>query len=356
MIFFIIFQVDAAHLHWIFSVPVGITLCLIGLIGNFISIMVWLRIMKSKRSGSTATTIYLIVLGIVDSGLLFFFLITDTIPSNNPEVKKTFSYAAFYSYFGYPFFFFFIVASIWILVGVTATRFIMVLFPIKAKDWCSPKRAYIGIGSILACTFIINVPHFFSFRPLKVKDGYQLGLSEYGKSDSAQMYEFWVHCMFLVLVPWASIAIFNASIIHSMMKRTKYMQKLDKAGSSKPERSKQDRQMTRVLLTVTFTFLILLALQCITQCFFMLGDGKAKTSWNQNSVSLAYAFAKMAVVINSSINCFLYCFTGTVFRQEFFKMFDFKISARYDMYASTSGSTAKTSRADTTETFAESKA
>jgi len=110
--------------------------------------------------------------------------------------------------------------------------------------------------------------------------------------------------------------------------------------------------MTRVLLTVTFTFLFLLALQCITQCFFMLGVGKKETSWDQNAVDLAFAFAKMGVVINSAINCFLYCFTGSVFRAEVKKMFGFSSKSKYTGYTSTS----KGQRADTTETFTESKA
>ena len=292
-------------------------------------------------------------LGIIDSGLLFFFLITDTIPANYPSVNQTYSYAAFFSYFGFPIFFFFIVASIWGLVGVTVTRFIMVKFPLKAKDWCSPKRAYIGIGLTLSAAFLINIPHFFNYYPAETNGAYQLQVTKYGHSKSAQMYEFWVHCMFLVLAPWATIAVLNSLIIHSMLSRTKYMQKLEKKGSSKPDRNKQDRQMTRVLLTVTFSFLLLLALQCITQCFFMLGQGKQSVSWDKNAVSLAYALAKMGVVINSSINCFLYCFTGSIFRNELKKIFSSR--GRYAAY-STSNSTTKSSRADTTETFDESKA
>lgn len=354
-------MVDAARLHWIFSVPVGIVICMIGLIGNIISICIWRKIMKSKRTGNTATTIYLITLGIVDSGLLVFFLITDTIPANHPALKKTFSYSAFFSYFGYPIFFFFIFASIWVMIGVTVTRFIMVRYPLKAKDWCSPRRAYFGIGATLVCGFIINVPHFFSYRPAEVALGkFELQMSKFGESESAQMYEFWVHCMFLVLVPWATIAILNACIIYSMLTRTKYMQSLDKTGTAKPERHKQDKQMTRMLLIVTFTFLILLALQCITQCFFMLGLGKKIVSWDQDAVNIAFAFAKMGVVINSAINCFLYCFTGSTFRAELVKMFSVS-RARYQTSSASTGlstglSHMKSSRADTTETFTESKA
>ena len=264
-------------------------------------------------------------------------------------MKNNYAYASFFSYFGLAFFYFFTVASIWIIVGVTVFRFLMVKFPMKAKDWCSPRRAYIGITATLVPIFMIILPHFFTYRPVKVKDGYTFKLTEYGSSEFAQMYKFWVHCMFMDLVPWIAIAILNAIIIHSMVSRTKYLQGLDKIGSIKRERNKQDGQMTRVLLTVTFTFLLLLSIPCLTQCFFILGDGKEKNSWSHHAVNFAFPFAKMGLIINAAITCFLYCFTGSVFREEVKKMFGLS-SANLPPY-----STSFKRRGDVTETFTDSK-
>ena len=89
--------------------------------------------------------------------------------------------------------------------------------------------------------------------------------------------------------------------------------------------------MTRMLLVVTFAFLLFLAWQCVTQCFWMLGHGKKgdndKTkTWNM--VDASFAFAKLGVVFNSSINCWLYCFTSTMFRKEMHNMFR-RFAGRY---------------------------
>ena len=84
-----------------------------------------------------------------------------------------------------------------------------------------------------------------------------------------------VHCMFLVLVPWGSIAVLNAWIISTLMYNTKAFNELSNNDDKVTERQKQDRQITKVLLTVTFAFLILLAWQCVNQCFFMLEFGKS---------------------------------------------------------------------------------
>ena len=284
--------------------------------------------MKKRIGTNSSTAIYLITVAVADSGLLLFFLLTDTVPANDPSVKNTYAYSAFFSYFGFPMFFFFIVTSIWLVVGVTVTRFIMVTFPLKAKQWCTNTRTYIGIGATLLCCFIINIPHFLNYRPMKTEINgtvsYSLGLTEYAQSGSAQRYEFWVHCMFLVLAPWLSVAVLNSLIIRAILKRTHLstFKTLDKSNPKKCERQKQENQMTVVLLTVTFSFLVLLAWQCITQCFWMLGHGKSlQDSSTWNIVDMSFALAKMGVVINSSINCYLYCFSGSAFRKELVNIF-----------------------------------
>ena len=162
-----------------------------------------------------------------------------------------------------------------------------------------------------------------------------LTLSEYGKSSGSVNYEFWVHCIFLVLAPWASIAICNAGIIYALHKRTK---KLATKFAKSKEDNNNDNQMTRMLLAVTFTFLVLLAWQCITQCFYMLGyGGKKGPKWD--AVDQSFAFAKLGVVINSSINFILYSCSGSVFRKELFAMFGSESGSKYKSNSSTSAGT-----------------
>ena len=113
----------AQTLHWYSSVPIGIVLSLIGLVGNIISIIIWTRITKSTDSRKTRNTgTYLIVLAVADSLLLVFFLLQDSLKAMIPDVVKSYEFAIFYSYVAFPFFFFFIFASIWLVVSVTYDR------------------------------------------------------------------------------------------------------------------------------------------------------------------------------------------------------------------------------------------
>ncbi|KAL4217737.1 hypothetical protein ACF0H5_022477 [Mactra antiquata] len=298
----------ATKMHYYTSTVLGTIFVIVGIIGNILSILVWRR---KKMWSSTGT--YLIGQAIVDIGLLVFFFITDSLTQMAPSIKTTYSYGVFFSYIGFPIFFLFVVCSIWYTVGVTVDRYIHVCWFNHAKDMCSVKRALTGLGIITTLCFIINIPHFASYEPVANDNGSstEAGFkpTEYGAGEGSKHYEFWVHCMFLVLAPWASIFILNMLIIQKVSSMNRHME--EKRGSSgKVKAKKSEAQMTRMLLTVTFTFLVLIAFQCITQCFFMLAAG------NHRIVSEAFSIAKLGVVINSSINFFLYSLSAKRFRKE----------------------------------------
>ncbi|XP_066918929.1 FMRFamide receptor-like isoform X1 [Clytia hemisphaerica] len=304
----------AAGLHWICSVPIGITISLIGLIGNVISVIIWFHLNQSKSRRNKSTAQYFISLAFCDSALLLFFLLHDSLPSLVSTIKSNYYYAATWCWFLFPMFFFALVCSIWVVVGVTINRYIMIAFPTKVQIIYSDTRSKIGIFGITLFAFLVNLPHFFTYHA--VKDGengdYKITHTEYGASEASTNYEFWAHCIALVLGPWVVIAILNGLIIKILKNQ---MKKFTKEKPTKQMR--QEQQMTRTLLFITFSFLILLAWQCVTQCFWMLGYGKGHANQNiWTTVDKSFAFAKLGVIINSSINWIFYCFTCSLFRKE----------------------------------------
>ena len=120
--------------------------------------------------------------------------------------------------------------------------------------------------------------------------------------------------MILVLVPWGIIVVSNGSIIYSMKKRVNVSTNVFAATDVKrQERIKEQRQITKLLLTVTISFLILLGWQCVSQCLWMLGNAD-QANWS--AIDKTFAIAKLGIIINSSINWILYCITGSSFRRE----------------------------------------
>ena len=81
--------------------------------------------------------------------------------------------------------------------------------------------------------------------------------------------------------------------------------------------------MVITLLTVTITFLLLLAVECLSRCFYLQNFGKrednATHTWG--IVKGTYSIANLGLVLHASLNCFLYCLTGTMFKKELRRTF-----------------------------------
>ena len=306
-----------SDLRKVCSVYIGVTICLIGLIGNFFSIVVWIRINKKRSDSGKSAGVYLIILAVIDCGLLVMFLCTESIQVLKPGIVHNLNYVRFYSYFGFPMYYYFICASIWMVVCVTVNRFFAVVFPFFSRKLNNLKMTYTISSTTLLVSFVVNAPHFFNYHPFVNHQNkhFELKETKYGQTDGARKYDFWVHCMFLVLIPWITIFCLNSVIIYKLC--TNQSPLLNK---SKPCNSRE-KQTTIVLLTISISFLVLLLWQCVTQCFWMLSYKKDNPNvWN--SVDSAYDFARLGVVINSSLNFVLYCISGTMFRKEICKMFN----------------------------------
>ena len=326
------------RLHKIASIYVAIPICVFGLIGNIISIFVWKKINKKRSESGKSAGVYFIALAICDSGLLLFFLMTESFLQIDPTLQNNLHYIQFHSYVGFPFFFFFIVSSIWMVICVTMNRFIAVVYPHKAQDWNSLRMTYIIIAVTLCFSFCINIPHFFNFYPEFKHGNYSEAPTKYGASMAATYYDFWTHCMALVLIPWVTIFCLNIAIIRKL----KYREKLQ---SNIKGESKRERQTTVILLVISISFLAFLIWQCVTQCFWMLKYGqnsKSGSVWFY--VDSAYAFARLGVVFNSSINFVFYCLTGSMFRKEMFNMVYRWLGQDYQALESSSMQTSSSAR------------
>jgi len=318
-------MMSTEYLHDITSGEIGLTIATIGLLGNMFSTIIWSRISNRPRNGkgdqTPACAAYFLAMAIIDSGLLVSFIAGDSLPVFIPVLRKSFTYAWLYSFFIYPLFSFFLCSSIWIVAAVTLHRF---LFVIHGKTYPFRKNI-VAIILINIVGFLVQIPQFFHFRPsITIADNSTEGYWTYNSTDFANSqpfidYLFWLHCIFLILLPLILIIILNSLLLYNINKSNdsvfKYL-------SNNDSRMKRNRKMTITILTVTTSFLVLLLWQCIAQCFWLLGyhqDDPDKTIWNM--VDASYAVSRLGIIIHSSINCPLYYVSGPIFRREVTKLF-----------------------------------
>ena len=136
---------------------------------------------------------------------------------------------------------------------------------------CNRRRARMSIVIIVVLCFITNLPRFFINVPtsdVTRRHGHKsYTVTEFAKSRGRKEYEFWLKCFFFVFTPWVVVFVTNVIIIRRVTKVNKRMS-IIKSDKAVARTKKFESQMTRLLLIVTFTFLVFLAPQCLIKCIY----------------------------------------------------------------------------------------
>ncbi|GFS01626.1 FMRFamide receptor [Elysia marginata] len=355
------------ELNFIMCGIVAPIFCFVGMAGNVLSIITWNR---PKMRSSTGR--YLTGQAIADFAVLMFFVLIDSTMTWNPDVKFSPVYGFCFCYILYPGVFFAVVCSVWFTVGVTIDRYILVCWITKAKQYCNVKRANFGLILITVNAFIINFPHYLSFTtvdPSSAGNSSMLGSgngstqaddavkmvpairvatfepTEFYNGKPGWFYEFWIHCMMLIIVPWITVFSMNIMIIRAI-RRSNKKNEGKKTSASVRNCKQSENQITRLLLVVTFTFLLFIGMQCVIQCMFM----KKPAGFNMFIVNSSFAVAKCGIVFNSSTNFFLYCLTGRRFRTELLTVLRLRDKDQYQVSSLVDRPSASSSRQTTSST------
>ncbi|KAK3612195.1 hypothetical protein CHS0354_016584, partial [Potamilus streckersoni] len=207
--------------------------------------------------------------------------------------------------------------SNWILVAMTTERCIAIWFPLKVSKLCSKTTTIIEIIVLAILIFGLNLHFVWTFQEISdpVQKHSCAARPEY--TTFIDRIWYWIDGTSYSISPIVIIAVLNGMIIYGLRKARKKHRDLTniRIGGMK-ERSRQERQITIMLITLCVVFFILTLPNCI---FFILKD---TWNWKQSNYQIAlYSLLYQIVFVLSdfhqSVNFYLYCLTGKKFRNQF---------------------------------------
>ena len=237
-----------------------------------------------------------------------------------------------------------------IILGLTFDRLLAVRFPLKAVVWCTARRAKLVCGSVFAIVWLVNLP-FFVYN--HAKNGLVCGMGT-SRSVISLVYPWIVVGIGLVL-PVVSLISMNAVIITAILSsrrfRAKYTtQRRPRGSDSIIEMSESatnssqnipqgdwlnsankhpklmtpgERNAIVTLLLISFTFLLLVSPHYVHIALFQLSDLVSSPSLRAD-YTLFFQVSKKLFFLNSACNFFLYCLSGTKFRNDVASLFSCK--------------------------------
>ena len=291
----------------------------IGLVGNFLCLFVVMQ----KHIRNLTTAIYMAALAILDTivlvlGLSQYWVILTFFPH---LISKAYCHTKF------------IVVNcvgncaVWTIVAMTAERFIVVMFPLKASRLCTPRKTL----NIIACISVLSVVKNFhyiwttDFTYNEESKSIICGLGVIRKGVWVEILH-WFDGIFASFLPFIIVATLNACIIFVLnRKRIKSCRLKQHAGTndnkSRTERNRRAKEIkiggrgvTAMLVSVSVAFLILTSPLFILRLCYRFVD---KTSRHMHAIYiLAFHICHKLLYMNATVNFYLYFLTGRKFRRE----------------------------------------
>lgn len=338
---------------------ISFILCIIGIFGNIISII----ILNKQPMKKLSTNIYLLGLAISDFISLFLNLLIlinnfFTTIKISQKIGNIFTIIVIYVY---PIILSTQVLSIFITLSFTVDRYVYICHPYKSYKYCTRKNAIKILLILSGIAIIYSIPLFFerSYEILIFFDEIYIykTITNFGRNIIfIFIYHLLIYCIFIIFFPMSIIIILNILLIIEMIKSNrKHILQIDLNPSLSNDKcclffrrrgqssdniipAEVSNQISKQLSTknkrktkndVTLTIILLIVVFCICQIpstilrLLIIFDSKV-------IFNIIYIYSldisNFLIVLNSTLNCILYILVGKRFRKEFILLFKRKSS------------------------------
>ena len=306
-------QEEIANNVWLICSPIILAL---GTIGNILAIVVLSR----KQMRWKTSSFPLRILALVDLMMLYLGLLRQLVRTSTQvdirhlsqlgcKLHLVLLYTA--KHF-----------SAWILVFLAVERFIVVWFPFRSRTLCKRRNEVVGLVIIGICLLAINSHFFLTYgETLRISNSRNRTKREtcYYKEEFKGFFQIWplVDALISTYVPFLIMLMCNALVISRILYR-RFQRKKVMSVSVRREHFGMT-SMTCMLLTTTFTFLVLTT----PVSLYLMGQiswWKEERKRNNNFV-IFWAIAQQLMYLNNAINFVLYCVSNQQFRRELYFIF-----------------------------------
>ena len=289
---------------------ISIFLVTVGLIGNFINVLVMFTSMRKHTS-----SIYIVILAMSDSTFLILEFTAGLLPLlgcfhfTNPlnfriiynatsckVVMFLYNLAANYS-------------SLLILC-FTIERFIAVYKPMKVKQLCTMKRTRTMCVVLLVIITVFIMPYNFLMIGI---DNNSRKCTPYPKWFPQHSVINVVEFALFRVVPVFLIAVMNICIIYKVVKHVPV--------SEEPARNDRNRQLTLILILISTSYIVLYLPELVIAAFWMLLVLKNKVADYAKEMWIWHKYTQSLYTAAFAINFYLYVLGSRMYRENMKKTY-----------------------------------
>ena len=202
------------------------------------------------------------------------------------------------------------VVSSWVTVFLTLERFTVIYFPFKVDIYCTKENTCVTVIALTSLSCFCFVPSFYISRVF---------LSDHGPTRTINWnYDQQIILMLLFGLVYSIVPSLFIVILNISMMRKLNIQKAFRLSSLQHSKSLNNTSQVVIMVRVCSIFVSAsIPAIIVVFAFYSTGCSNSIPKWIfYSSYLLDY--------INHSVNFFLYCLSGSVFRHALFKLFSCK--------------------------------
>ena len=297
------------HFHTKMCTFVFGPMILLGLVGNIVSFFTW-----GKIAHQNALTFLLRALAVIDCCLLtgeVFRVLTDvhiSIYHVDGWLYTTTKVLGPYTHvYIQPLVYIALLANILTSVCIGMNRYIVVCKPLQATQLCTTSHARKQVICIVLLSLLFILPSFFECEVVNRSDGLLMAMCTFFQNKwYLYIYRIGLYFMFGSLIPFGFLTFFCVRVIITLYAARR--QPIDRHG----DRLQETRvtSMVLVLLGIFVVCHVYWWIQLFCVCF-LPADTVHRYIWGTYGLS----FAELVIILNSSVNCWIYCAFFNKFRR-----------------------------------------
>jgi len=325
------------------------TLCALGIAGNVLSIVVLGRDHTNRRT----TGFMLQMLAVTDAVYLVCCLFYQTL---NCAINWTHWLPAavqgrwpYVEVYVWPIASVAQTATVWLVVVLTADRYIAICRPLHAAQYSTVSRVRSAVAAVWIAAAVYNLPRFFervvvvvdvsanstspsvtsspdlvpppTTSPGTIVDGGRAAVQRTAMRDDALYVLVYKTCLFFVLrflVPFTALAFFNQRLIGAMRASDQIRQRSARYSVAA---GVKERQHTRTLVVVVVVFVVCELPDLTLRVWIALHHHSPDyVAFPRDRLLYVNVASNLLLTVNSCINFVIYCFMGRRFRLILLRM------------------------------------
>ena len=289
------------------NLHISLVLVIIGLLGNFMNVLVMFKSMRKHTS-----SIYIVTLAVSDSTFLILQFIQSLLPvlgcfhfSDPLNFRIIYNAASCKVVM----FLYNLVAnySSLLILCFTVERFIAVYKPMKVKQLCTMKRTRLTCVISIVIISVYVVPYNFLMIGL---DSTLRRCTVYPKWISPHSVINVVELAFFRVIPVFVIAVMNIFIIYKVVRHVSLSAEL-----ARRDQDNRSKQLTLILILISTSYIVLCVPDLITAAYWYFLVSKDKVATYSKEFWILYKSTQTLYTAAFAINFYLYVLGSRMYRQ-----------------------------------------